>query len=116
MRSSQVLLRLNGWVILTLDRRFQPMPYLNQESYFIEFRDKLAEHFLNGETRVNVFLRVEIIMGIRKIGELMSALENNCYVNKRTLNSRLARYEQWLDKSYKGKGGFQVEIDAQVEK
>ncbi|XP_011308362.1 patched domain-containing protein 3 isoform X2 [Fopius arisanus] len=100
-----LLLGLNVWGICRLDRNFEPLLYLNQESYPIEFSEKLFELFPNYGRRADIYFdSVDYCEDREALGEMIKALENNSYVNKRTLNSWFTRYGEWLEERYQGVG------------
>ncbi|XP_063971830.1 protein patched homolog 1-like isoform X2 [Diachasmimorpha longicaudata] len=102
---TSLLLALNVWGICRLNRNFDPLLYLNQESYPIEFYDQLVEHFPNYGRRADIYFDgVDYCEDRGALGEMMRKLKNNSYVNNRTLNSWFASYEEWLEDRYQGIG------------
>ncbi|EZA53730.1 hypothetical protein DMN91_007862 [Ooceraea biroi] len=92
------LLCVNAWAIFQLEQNFDPLAYLNQESYPIRFDKKMKEHFPRYGKNVNIYLTgVDYYEDRQALFELVSALKQNPYINNRTLDPWFMAYEKWLE-------------------
>lgn len=97
------LLCVNVWAIFQLEQNFDPLTYLNQESYPIRFNNKLKEHFPRYGKHVNIYLTgVDYYEDRQALFQLVNALKQNSYINNRTLDPWFMAYEKWLDITGKG--------------
>lgn len=97
------LLCINVWAIFQLKQNFDPLVYLNQESYPIRFNNKLREHFPRYGKYVNIYLTgVDYYEDRQALSHLVDELRRNPYVNNRTLNPWFVAYEKWLNTTGKG--------------
>lgn len=92
------LLCLNIWAIFQLSQNFDPLAYLNQESYPIQFHNKLKEHFPKYGKHVNIYLTgVNYYEDRQALFQLVDILKQNPYVNNRTLDPWFMAYQEWLE-------------------
>ncbi|XP_072753049.1 patched domain-containing protein 3 isoform X2 [Anoplolepis gracilipes] len=92
------LLCLNVWAIFHLSQNFDPLVYLNQESYPVQFHNKLKEHFPKYGKYVNIYLAgVDYYEDRRALIQLVKILKQNPYINNRTLNPWFIAYQEWLN-------------------
>ncbi|XP_029156684.1 patched domain-containing protein 3-like isoform X2 [Nylanderia fulva] len=97
------LICLNVWAIFQLSQNFDPLAYLNQESYPILFHNKLKEHFPKYGKHVNIYLTgVDYYNDRQALFQLVDNLKRNPYVNNRTLDPWFVAYQKWLDNKNKG--------------
>ncbi|KAL6427288.1 hypothetical protein ACFW04_008694 [Cataglyphis niger] len=91
------LLSLNVWAIFQLSQNFDPLAYLNQESYPIQFHNKLKEHFPKYGKHINIYLTgVDYYEDRQALFQLVDILKKNSYVNNRTLDPWFMAYQEWL--------------------
>ncbi|XP_011151061.2 patched domain-containing protein 3 [Harpegnathos saltator] len=92
------LLCINVWAIFQVEQNFDPLMYLNQESYPIRFNNKLKEHFPRYGKYVNIYLTgVNYYEDRQTLSQLVDALRRNPYINNRTLDPWFVAYEKWLN-------------------
>ncbi|XP_021925965.1 Niemann-Pick C1 protein-like isoform X2 [Zootermopsis nevadensis] len=93
-----LLFGLNVWFVLKVEQKFDPMWYLNSESYPIQYNNKLNEHFPEYGKRAGIYLGSEInyFRDKDKLYELYTRLENNPYINKGTLDFWYIKFQNWL--------------------
>lgn len=97
------LLCVNVWAIFQVEQSFDPLMYLNQESYPIRFNNKLKEHFPRYGKYVNIYLTgVDYYEDRQTLAQLVDALRRNPYINNRTLDPWFVAYEKWLNTTGKG--------------
>lgn len=97
------LLCLNVWAIFQLNQNFDPLAYLNQESYPIQFHNKLKEYFPKYGKNVNIYLTgVNYYEDRQALVQLVNNLMQNPYINNRTLDPWFIAYQKWLNTSDKG--------------
>lgn len=102
-----ILLGINVWAIFHLDQNFDPLMYLNQESYLIQFNNKLKEHFPKYGKHVNIYLTgVDYYEDRQALLQLVDKLKRNPYVNNSTLDPWFVAYEKWLDDTNQGNSIF----------
>ncbi|XP_014480960.1 PREDICTED: patched domain-containing protein 3-like [Dinoponera quadriceps] len=96
------LLCVNVWAIFQVEQNFDPLMYLNQESYPIRFNNKLKEHFPRYGKNVNIYLSgVDYYEDRQTLAQLVDNLRRNPYVNNRTLEPWFVAYEKWLNTTHK---------------
>ncbi|KAL0119259.1 hypothetical protein PUN28_009682 [Cardiocondyla obscurior] len=92
------LLGVNVWGIFQLKQNFDPLIYLNQESYPIQFNNKLKEYFPKYGKNVNIYLKgVDYYEDRQALSEMVNNLKQNPYVNNRTLDPWFTAYQNWLN-------------------
>ncbi|XP_018402992.1 PREDICTED: patched domain-containing protein 3-like isoform X2 [Cyphomyrmex costatus] len=97
-----ILLGINVWGIFHLNQNFDPLVYLNQESYPIRFNNKLTEYFPKFGKNVNIYLTgVDYYEDRSALFQLVDNLKQNPYVYNRTLDPWFMAYEEWLDSTGK---------------
>lgn len=102
-----ILLGINVWAIFHLEQNFDPLMYLNQESYPIQFNNKLTEHFPKYGKHVNIYLTgVDYYEDRQALFQLVDKLKRNPYVNNGTLDPWFVAYEKWLDDTHQGTSNF----------
>ncbi|XP_011861607.1 PREDICTED: patched domain-containing protein 3-like isoform X1 [Vollenhovia emeryi] len=93
-----VLLGVNVWAIFHLNQNFDPLVYLNQESYPIRFNNKLKEYFPKYGKNVNIYLTgVDYYEDRDALFQMVENLKQNPYVNNRTLDPWFMAYQEWLN-------------------
>jgi len=98
-----ILLCINVWAIFQLKQNFDPLVYLNQESYPIRFNNKLKEHFPQYGKHVNIYLTgVDYYEDRQALSQLVNMLKQNPYINNGTLDPWFMAYEKWLNTTDKG--------------
>ena len=89
--------------IFRLEQNFDPLWYLNQESYPIKFNDKLIEYFPKYGKRSAIYLAgIDYYEDRNALFELVETLHKNPYVNNRTMDPWFVAYDQWLNNSNYG--------------
>lgn len=97
------LLCMNIWGIFQLEQNFDALMYLNQESYPIQFYNKLMEYFPRYGKNVNIYLTgVDYYEDREALLQLVDNLRRDPYVNNSTLDPWFVAYEKWLNISGKG--------------
>lgn len=97
------LLCLNVWAIFQLNQNFDPLAYLNQESYPIQFHNKLKEYFPKYGKHVNIYLTgVNYYEDRQALVQLVDILMQNPYINNHTLDPWFIAYQKWLNTTDKG--------------
>lgn len=97
------LLCINVWAIFQLQQNFDPLNYLNQESYPIRFNNKLMEYFPRYGKKVNIYLTgVDYYEDREALIQLVENLKRDPYVNNHTLDPWFMAYEKWLNTTGKG--------------
>ncbi|XP_043279634.1 patched domain-containing protein 3-like [Venturia canescens] len=90
-------LAVNIWGIFHLEQNFDPLWYLNQDSYPIKFNDKLVQYFPKYGKRAAIYLSgVDYYEDSQALKNLVDKLRQNPYVNNRTLEPWFTAYETWL--------------------
>lgn len=108
--ATAVLLGLNIWAIFHLNQNFDPLVYLNQESYPIRFNNKLKEYFPKYGKNVNIYLTgVDYYEDRHALSQLVDNLKQNPYINNRTLDPWFTAYQEWLNITGKGNTIIQME-------
>lgn len=98
-----IFLCVNMWAIFQLQQNFDPLVYLDQESYPIRFNNKMKEHFPMYGKSVNIYLTgVDYYEDRQTLFQLVDSLKQNPYINNDTLNPWFLAYEKWLNTSNKG--------------
>lgn len=103
-----VLLCINIWAIFQLTQNFDVLMYLNQESYPVQFNNKLIEYFPKHGKTVNIYLSgMDYYEDRETLFQLVDNLRQDPYVNNHTLEPWFVAYEKWLNIT--GKGDFVTE-------
>lgn len=98
------LLGINVWAIFQLTQNFDPLVYLNQESYPIQFHNKLKEYFPKNGKHVNIYLTgVNYYEDHQALVQLADILMQNPYINNHTLDPWFMAYQKWLNKTNKAR-------------
>ncbi|XP_011693441.1 PREDICTED: patched domain-containing protein 3-like isoform X1 [Wasmannia auropunctata] len=96
--ATAILLGVNVWAIFQLEQNFDPLVYLNQESYPIQFNNELMKNFPKYGKHVNIYLTgVDYYEDRHALSQLVDNLKQNPYVNNRTLDPWFTAYQEWLD-------------------
>ncbi|KAK2583937.1 hypothetical protein KPH14_001198 [Odynerus spinipes] len=96
------LVCVNIWAIFQLEQNFDPLLYLNQDSYPILFNEKLKEHFPKYGKRAAIYMAgVDYYEDRHSLYRLVDALKNNSYINKRSLDPWFVAYDKWLNNTDK---------------
>ncbi|XP_067211817.1 patched domain-containing protein 3-like isoform X2 [Linepithema humile] len=92
------LLCINIWAIFQLQQNFDALMYLNQESYPIQFNNKLMKYFPRYGKNVNIYLTgVDYYEDREALFQLVENLRRDPYVNNHTLDPWFVAYEKWLN-------------------
>nr|XP_012227308.1 PREDICTED: patched domain-containing protein 3-like [Linepithema humile] len=98
MQSLETLLCINIWAIFQLQQNFDALMYLNQESYPIQFNNKLMKYFPRYGKNVNIYLTgVDYYEDREALFQLVENLRRDPYVNNHTLDPWFVAYEKWLN-------------------
>ncbi|KAJ4445678.1 hypothetical protein ANN_12362 [Periplaneta americana] len=94
-----IIFGVNVWCVLQVEQKFDPMWYLNPESYPMQYNNKLNEHFPEYGKRAGIYLGSDInyFTDKDKLYELYSRLEENPYINKGTLDFWYIKFQDWLN-------------------
>ncbi|XP_066595690.1 patched domain-containing protein 3-like isoform X2 [Prorops nasuta] len=95
---------LSAFIIKTpLEQKFDPLWYLNQETYPIKFNTKLTEYFPKYGKRAGIYLTgVDYYEDRKSLKQFVHKLQNNPFINNRTLEPWFIGYENWLNITNKG--------------
>ncbi|XP_076280248.1 patched domain-containing protein 3 isoform X1 [Lasioglossum baleicum] len=97
------LLCLNTWAIFQLEQNFDPLWYLNQDSYPIQFNNKLKEYFPKYGNRAGIYMTgVDYYEDRDALFRLVEGLKANQFINNGTLEPWFIAYEKWLNATDKG--------------
>ncbi|PBC29212.1 Patched domain-containing protein [Apis cerana cerana] len=94
---------VNTWAVFQLEQNFDPLWYLNQDSYPIQFNDKLKQYFPKYGKRVGIYMTgVDYYEDRKSLFELVEVLKHNKFINNNTLDPWFIAYEKWLNATNKG--------------
>ncbi|KZC10954.1 PREDICTED: patched domain-containing protein 3-like [Dufourea novaeangliae] len=97
------LLCVNTWAIFQLEQNFDPLWYLNQDSYPIQFNNKLKEYFPKYGKRAGIYMTgVDYYEDRDSLFRLVEGLKANRFINNGTLEPWFIAYEKWLNATNKG--------------
>lgn len=93
---------LNVWFVLKVEQKFDPMWYLNSESYPMQYNNKLNEHFPEYGKRAGIYLGggINYFTDKDKLCDLYARLERNPYINQGTLDFWYIKFQNWLREKY----------------
>lgn len=92
------LLCINTWAIFQLEQNFDPLRYLNQDSYPIQYNNKLEEYFPKYGKRAAIYMTgVDYYEDRDSLFRLVEGLKSNQFVNNGTLEPWFIAYEKWLN-------------------
>lgn len=98
------LLCINTWAVFHLEQNFDPLWYLNKDSYPIKFNDKLKEYFPKYGKRTAIYMTgVDYYEDRESLIQLVDGLKRNPFINNATLEPWFVAYEEWLNKTNKCK-------------
>lgn len=98
------LLCINAWAVFQLERNFDPLWYLNQDSYPIQFNEKLKQYFPKYGKRAGIYMTgVDYYEDREALYHLVEVLKRNQFVNNNTLDPWFIAYEKWLNDTNKSK-------------
>lgn len=101
--STVLILGANVWGLFQLEQNFDPIWYLNQDSYPILFHNKLKEHFPKSGKRAGIYLGgVDYYTDHETLVNLTESLKANPYINNQTVECWFIGYDKWLEASKKG--------------
>nr|XP_033341116.1 patched domain-containing protein 3-like isoform X1 [Megalopta genalis] len=97
------LLCINTWAIFQLEQNFDPLSYLNQDSYPIKFNNKLKEFFPKYGNRAGIYMTgVDYYEDRDSLYRLVESLKANRFINNGTLEPWFIAYEKWLNATNQG--------------
>nr|XP_031844694.1 patched domain-containing protein 3-like [Nomia melanderi]XP_031844695.1 patched domain-containing protein 3-like [Nomia melanderi]XP_031844696.1 patched domain-containing protein 3-like [Nomia melanderi] len=97
------LLCINTWAIFHVNQNFDPLWYLNQDSYPIKFNNKLKEYFPKYGKRAGIYMTgVDYYEDRDSLFRLVEGLKANQFINNGTLEPWFIAYEKWLNATNKG--------------
>ncbi|KAF7383567.1 hypothetical protein HZH66_012917 [Vespula vulgaris] len=92
------LVCINIWAIFQLKQDFDPLLYLNQDSYPIRFNEKLKKHFpAYGKHGAVYMADVDYYEDRDSLLQLVDALKNNSFINNHSLDPWFVAYDKWLN-------------------
>ncbi|KAK0090682.1 hypothetical protein PV325_008019 [Microctonus aethiopoides] len=92
-----LILCINIWGIYNLKQDFDPLLYLNEDSYPIQFHNNLVKYFPRFGKRANIYLSgVDYYEDRDNLAKLINTLKTNPYINNRTLDPWFIAYGEWL--------------------
>nr|XP_012227494.1 PREDICTED: patched domain-containing protein 3-like [Linepithema humile] len=92
------LLCINTWAIFHLQQNFDVFVYLNQDSYPVQFNNKLVEYFPRYGKSVNIYLTgVDYYEDREALFQLVDNVKRDPYVSNYTLDPWFVAYEKWLN-------------------
>ncbi|XP_076391692.1 patched domain-containing protein 3 isoform X1 [Megachile rotundata] len=93
-----VFLCTNVWAVFQIEQNFDPHRYLNQDSYPIQFNEKLKQYFPKYGKRAAIYLTgVDYYEDREALYQLVELLKRNQYINNSTLDPWFIAYEKWLN-------------------
>ncbi|KAH0545741.1 patched domain-containing protein 3-like isoform X1 [Cotesia glomerata] len=93
-----VMIIINTWGIHNLGQHYDPLLYLNQESYPLKFNNKLIEYFPKYGKRASIYLAgVDYYEDREALGKLINVLAKNRFINNKTLDPWFIAYGEWLN-------------------
>ncbi|XP_008554169.2 patched domain-containing protein 3 isoform X1 [Microplitis demolitor] len=91
-------LLINAWGIYNLGQHYDPLLYLNQESYPLKFNNKLIEYFPKYGKRASVYLAgIDYYEDREALGQLINVIAKHKFVNNKTLDPWFIAYSKWLN-------------------
>ncbi|XP_034935423.1 NPC intracellular cholesterol transporter 1-like [Chelonus insularis] len=91
------LFGINIWGVYNLESNYDPLMYLNKESYPLQFSEKLIEYFPRYGKLANIYLAgVDYYEDREALSQLFQELSQNPYINNKTLNPWFIAYDKWL--------------------
>nr|CAD7427005.1 unnamed protein product [Timema monikensis] len=97
--STITLFAVNIACVLQVEQRFDPIWYLNPESYPIQFNDKLNQYFPQFGKRAGIYLGgVNYFEEEERLNKLFSLLKSNHYINNATVDFWYPAFKVWLSK------------------
>ena len=97
-----ILLCINAWAVFQLEQNFDPLWYLNQDSYPIQFNEKLKQYFPKYGKRAGIYMTgVDYYEDREALYHLVEVLKRNQFVNNNTLDPWFIAYEKWLNDTNK---------------
>lgn len=90
-------LAVNGSSVTKLEKHFDPLWYLDQDSYPIKFYETLTQYFPKLGNRAGVYLTgVDYYTDRPALLAFVDTLRSNPYINNQTLEPWFLSYEKWL--------------------
>ncbi|CAL7946435.1 unnamed protein product [Xylocopa violacea] len=97
-----VCLCVNTWAVFHLEQNFDPLWYLNKNSYPIQFNDKLKEYFPKYGKRAAIYMTgVDYYEDRKTLSEFVEALRRNQFINNNTVEPWFIGFEKWLNATNK---------------
>nr|CAD7410799.1 unnamed protein product [Timema poppensis] len=97
--STITLFAVNVACVIQVEQRFDPIWYLNPESYPIQFNDKLNQYFPQFGKRAGIYLGgVNYFEEEERLNKLFSLLKSNHYINNATVDFWYPSFKVWLSK------------------
>lgn len=94
---------VNTWAVFQLEQNFDPLWYLNQDSYPIQFNNKLKQYFPKYGKRAAIYMTgVDYYEDRESLSQLVKILKRNRFINNSTLEPWFIAYEKWLNVTGKG--------------
>ncbi|KAF4533134.1 hypothetical protein B566_EDAN007945 [Ephemera danica] len=79
-------------------QKFDPIWYLNQESYPLKFSDALKQYFPKHGTRAGIYIGgIDYYEEKENLNKLVDLLGKNPYINKETIHFWYKDYQKWLE-------------------
>nr|CAD7196796.1 unnamed protein product [Timema douglasi] len=101
--STITLFAVNVACVIQVEQRFDPIWYLNPESYPIQFNDKLNQYFPQFGKRAGIYLGgVNYFEEEERLNKLFSLLKSNHYINNATVDFWYPSFKVWLSKRITG--------------
>ncbi|XP_076245732.1 patched domain-containing protein 3 isoform X2 [Calliopsis andreniformis] len=92
------LLCINIWAVFQLEQNFDPLRYLNKDSYPIQFNEKLKEYFPKYGKRTAIYMTgVDYYKDRDSLFHLVDNLKHNPFINNATLEPWFIAYDKWLN-------------------
>nr|CAD7571048.1 unnamed protein product [Timema californicum] len=108
--STITLFAVNVLCVIQVEQRFDPIWYLNPESYPIQFNDKLNQYFPQFGKRAGIYLGgVNYFEEEERLNKLFSLLKSNHYINNATVDFWYPSFKVWLSKRITGIGKVELE-------
>ncbi|XP_071449211.1 patched domain-containing protein 3-like [Hetaerina americana] len=94
-----LILAFNAWGVFQVEQKFDPIWYLNPDSYPMHYSNILKQYFPKYGKRAGIYIgEIDYFAEKDNLNELMNQIEENPYVNRETVDFWWKSYQAWLDR------------------
>ncbi|XP_046405752.1 patched domain-containing protein 3-like [Ischnura elegans] len=94
-----VILAFNIWGVFQVEQKFDPIWYLNPDSYPMHYTNALKQYFPKYGKRAGIYMgEIDYFAEKDKLNELITQVEDNPYINGETIDFWWKSYQKWLDR------------------